>query len=55
LADASITVGVAILLIGVWIKELQDKKVSQSVALNNPIPVNGPTIPDSIEEEKQAK
>jgi signal peptidase II len=54
-ADASITVGVAILLIGVWIKELQDRKVSQSVALNNPVPVNGPMIPDAIEDEKQAK
>ena len=54
-ADASISVGVVILLIGVWIKELQDKRVSQSMETNKPVQVNVPVIVDSIEDEKQAK
>ncbi len=66
IADASITVGVAILLIGVWIKELQEKKLGQThtplasdSALfpisNQPAQVNVTASVDPGEDEKQGK
>ena len=52
-ADASITVGVAILLIGVWIKELQNNKALQSRGLAGPVQI--PVVSDPPDDEKQAK
>ena len=52
-ADASITVGVAILLIGVWIKELQNKKLSPAPDTSRP--VQDSTLSDSPDDEKQSK
>ena len=67
-ADASITVGVAILLIGVWIKELQEKKLGQAQSQpaldtepghfpvsNQPAQVNVATSIEPLEDEKQGK
>jgi signal peptidase II len=54
-ADASITVGVVILLIGVWIKELQEKKIGQASVLAQPVQINGLAAPDALDDEKQVK
>jgi signal peptidase II len=35
IADASITIGVVVLLIGAWIKDIQEKKVGRLRIINN--------------------
>lgn len=55
IADASITVGVAILLIGVWIKELQEKKLGQAHGPLQPAQVNVSASLDPLDDDKQGK